>query len=136
MADLQRKTANLFDGTKIEAGRINNETGIVDYVSDTSALSFVDETVTISTSVDEKNVCTKDQVKMANMKGWKVMGYDVAYEDVGGWFFDYEGSDPAGIQTITLDNDSNVLIYDLNGRKLVKSNKGVNIIDGKKVIIK
>jgi Leucine-rich repeat (LRR) protein len=92
--------------------------------------------VTISTSVDEKNVCTKDQVKVANLKGWKVMGYDVAYEDVGGRFFDYEGSDPAGIQTITLDNDSNVLIYDLNGRKLVKSNKGVNIIDGKKVIIK
>ena len=44
--------------------------------------------------------------------------------------------DPSGIQTVTLDKDINSPLYDLNGRKLKEPRKGVNIIGGKKVLLK
>lgn len=44
--------------------------------------------------------------------------------------------DPAGIQNIILDKEINSPVYDFNGRKLKNPQKGINIINGKKVIIK
>ena len=43
---------------------------------------------------------------------------------------------PSGIQCITLDVNANVSVYDLNGRSLEKSCKGINIINGRKVLVK
>jgi hypothetical protein len=45
-----------------------------------------------------------------------------------------EEFDPTAIQNITLDKDVKSPVYDLNGRKLKKPGKGINIIDGKKVL--
>ena len=73
----------------------------------------------------EENVCTTIQVNTAKEKGWRVLTSSGE---------DYEGSDPSGIQGITLDKNVNTSIYDLNGRKLKKPGKGINIIDGKKVL--
>lgn len=73
----------------------------------------------------EENVCTTIQVNVAKEKGWKVLKSNGA---------EYKGSDPSGIQGITLDKNVNTSIYDLNGRKLKKPGKGINIIDGKKVL--
>lgn len=42
--------------------------------------------------------------------------------------------DPSGIQGITMDKSIKSPVYDLNGRKLKKPSKGINIIDGKKVL--
>ena len=44
--------------------------------------------------------------------------------------------DPTGVQSITLDKNNNAPIYDLNGRKLKEPSKGINIIGGKKVMVK
>jgi len=44
--------------------------------------------------------------------------------------------DSSGIQSITLDKDINAPIFDLNGRKLKEPSKGINIIGGKKYLVK
>ena len=43
---------------------------------------------------------------------------------------------PSGIKDIHLDNGNDYPIYDLNGRKLGDKQKGINIINGKKVVFK
>ena len=73
----------------------------------------------------EENECTTLQVNVAKGKGWRVL---TSYRN------DYEGSDPSGIQGITLENNVNTSIYDLNGRRLKEPSKGINIIGGKKVL--
>ena len=76
----------------------------------------------------EGNVCTTIQVAIAKEKGWRVMATR------GFGFFDYKGSDPSGIQGITLEKNPNAPVYDLNGRRLTEPAKGINIIGGKKVL--
>ena len=44
--------------------------------------------------------------------------------------------DPSGIQGVNLDKSVNTPAYDLNGRRLTKTAKGINIIGGKKVVVK
>ena len=92
----------------------------------------------INLQVADENICTKDQVKKANEKGWKVMwGYEYYNSGPAGYhphYYDYEGSDPSGIQGITLENNPNAPVYDLNGRRLTEPAKGINIIGGKKVL--
>lgn len=75
----------------------------------------------------EGNVCTKDQVAAIKAKGWTP--YDV-YDN------EYLGSDPSGINGIELDGENTKRIYDLSGKPLSKPRKGINIIDGKKVIVR
>ena len=43
---------------------------------------------------------------------------------------------PAGINSILLDSNKNIPMYDLNGRPVSNPQKGINIIDGKKVMVK
>ena len=76
----------------------------------------------------EGNVCTTIQVAIAKEKGWRVM----ATRGFGN--VNYEGSDPSGIQGITLEKNPNAPVYDLNGRRLTEPAKGINIIGGKKVL--
>ena len=75
----------------------------------------------------EGNVCTKDQVAAIKAKGWTP--YDV-------YGYEYAGSDPSGIIGIELDEENTKRIYDLSGKPLPKPRKGINIIDGKKVIVR
>jgi hypothetical protein len=60
------------------------------------------------------------------------------YQNTSPWngFGSIVAIDPSGIQTVTLDKDINSPLYDLNGRKLKEPRKGVNIIGGKKVLLK
>lgn len=44
--------------------------------------------------------------------------------------------DPSSVQFITFDKDANGHIYDLNGRKMKEPSKGINILSGKKILIK
>ena len=80
----------------------------------------------------ERNICTKTQVEIAKGKGWTVWAVDTNAGD----YKEYEGSDPTGVQNITSDNKTNGTVYNLNGRKLEAPQKGINIINGKKVIMK
>ena len=42
----------------------------------------------------------------------------------------------SGISTVTLDDRTRTGIYDLYGRRLNEPRKGINIVSGKKVIVK
>ncbi len=44
--------------------------------------------------------------------------------------------DPSGIQCVNLDKNVKAAVYDLNGKILTEPAKGINIIGGKKVIVK
>ena len=65
-------------------------------------------------------------------------------DNVGGWDYTQEDNviiitfprDPTGIKDVKTDEDKDVHIYDLMGRRLEKPRKGINIIGGKKVYIK
>ena len=62
-----------------------------------------------------------------------------AYQSADVWkeFLNTKEFDPAGINNITLNKGNRgKFIYDLNGRKLNAPQKGINIINGEKMIIK
>lgn len=66
------------------------------------------------------------------------IGSKTAYQNAEYWknFTNIVEIDPSGVQSITLDKDINVPIYDMNGRKLKEPSKGINIISGKKYLVK
>ena len=43
---------------------------------------------------------------------------------------------PSGIKGVHLDSDKDYPVYDINGRRLETPQRGINIINGKKVVIK
>ena len=53
-------------------------------------------------------------------------------------FYNLHGAELTGINDVTIDNTSNgeQKVYDLQGRKLQKPERGLNIINGKKVMVK
>jgi len=66
-------------------------------------------------------------------------GTKSAYKAKEGWkdFRNIVEGTPTSITRVTLDKETtNTPIYDLNGRKLAEPQKGINIIEGKKVLIK
>lgn len=80
----------------------------------------------VSNSSDEGNVCTKDQVAIAKSRGWTpYCGSEK-----------YEGSDPTAIDGVVTDVKDDVPIYNLNGQRMDKPRKGINIIGGKKVVVR
>ena len=86
----------------------------------------------VSTPDTDGNVCTKTQVAAARAKGWISYYYDSTDKK----WKEYEGSDPTGIDEVWQNADANAPIYNLNGQRLDKPRKGINIIGGKKVYIK
>lgn len=62
-----------------------------------------------------------------------------AYKEADGWknFLNIQEIATSGIDTVDDNtNDIHPLIYDMQGRRLEKPLKGVNVINGKKVIVK
>ena len=43
---------------------------------------------------------------------------------------------PDGIIDVNADNNDNITVYDLSGRKSAVLHKGINIVNGKKVLIR
>ena len=50
--------------------------------------------------------------------------------------FNFGGAIVDGIEAVELLNNLSGNIYNLNGQKLQKAQKGINIINGKKVLVK
>ena len=50
------------------------------------------------------------------------------------YFIGFEEDDPTGITGITGNNDSKGFIYNVAGQRLEKMQKGVNILNGKKIL--
>ena len=82
-------------------------------------------------SKEEGNVMTTTQVAAADDKGWYVY-----YHDGKAWQI-YAGSeeDPDGIGNVNVNDNVND-VYDLSGRRIASPRKGVNIINGRKVLVK
>lgn len=61
-----------------------------------------------------------------------------AYQEAEGWknFWNLAEGAPTGINQITTGNDAPSTIYDLKGNKLTSPKRGINIINGKKVMMK
>ncbi len=49
-------------------------------------------------------------------------------------FIGFEFDNPTGIEEVTSDKASEVIIYNLNGQRLQSLQKGINIVNGKKII--
>ena len=90
---------------------------------------FIDNTLN-----DEENECTTTQVAAAKAKGWKIYYNNGTYDN---WdYVEYEGIDPSGIIGTWMDKKSSGITYNLSGQQLTTPRKGINIINGKKVVIK
>lgn len=65
-------------------------------------------------------------------------GSKSVYAEADGWknFTNIEEIDPTGVQGIHMDKRQDAKVYDLNGRRLSVPAKGINIIDGKKMLVK
>jgi hypothetical protein len=78
----------------------------------------------------EGNACTKEQVAAAIAKGWEPM----EYKDEE--WVPYEGSDvTVQINTATINRGSQP-VYTLSGQRVTAPKKGINIVGGKKVVVK
>ncbi|MBQ8458434.1 MAG: hypothetical protein IJV25_09255 [Prevotella sp.] len=78
---------------------------------------------------DEHNVCTTEQVKAANNKGWQ------CYHLYNDEWQPYAGSDPSAItapQAETIGNDAPV--YGLNGQRASDHHRGIVIRNGRKYV--
>ena len=71
---------------------------------------------------EEGNVCTKDQVSIAKQKGWLVL-----YWNNGKWE-EYGGSDPAAVESITVEKNEIAEVYTLDGKRIDFLQNGLNII--------
>ena len=69
---------------------------------------------------------------------WIPVGTIDEYKAQSTWneFLNMKEGYPTGIHTITLDNYKKNSVYELNGRRLESPQKGINIIGGKKVVMK
>ena len=60
------------------------------------------------------------------------------YKATDGWkdFVFIEEGVPAGIDNVKNTKNNNTAIYNLNGVRLPEAKKGINIVNGKKVVLK
>ena len=101
----------------------------MDYFINSLPLNTVDEQheVYISWGGVYDNVCTTVQVASIKNRGW------IPMNPSGG---EYLGVDPSGINGVLMDKQIDAPIYDLSGKRLREPRKGINLIGGKKVLVK
>jgi len=70
----------------------------------------------------------------ASMKGFRA--YFTGLSDAGVKGFRFEGDTATGVRYVKMSADEIRDIFDLGGRKLNETRKGINIVNGKKVLVK
>ena len=78
------------------------------------------------------NVCTTVQVAVAKSRGWTPWYWYLETGERG----EYAGSDPSGIEDVTISGIEDAPVYNLSGQRLSAPQKGINIVNGKKVMKK
>ena len=83
--------------------------------------------------VETDSIHTFDQTTLCVPKGTKVK-----YQEADVWknFKNIVEFDPTGIDDITVDEDGQQTIYSISGIRLKRPQKGLNIINGKKVVVR
>lgn len=119
--------------TEVETEKYGNATyKIGDTVNDENAL-----TVFHGYYLNGEKFTSKDQIKVGDevIVYGQLTKYGSVYElDSGNILYSLNGQ-TSGIGAITSDG-GNKVIYNLNGQRLQKMQKGINIVNGKKVIVK
>ena len=125
----------------------NSVTSIGDYAFDcknlATVVSLIENPLTItwytSNPVAGHIAIAFSQNTFMNGTLYVPKGTKFAYEAKEGWkdFRNIVEGTPTSITRVTLDKETpNTPIYDLNGKRLSEPQKGINIIEGKKVLIK
>ena len=83
-----------------------------------------------TTTGSEGNEMTEAQVIKALAKGWQPYYYNDTE------WMTYSGGNLSGIQNVVDDNNRTTPAFNLYGQKLSVPNKGINIINGHKVLVK
>lgn len=97
-----------------------------DYPTEIDEMAFGDKTYKQGVLY----VPTGSKINYSGTKGWNKFANIVE--------FDPSNFDPStlGIHDVTMDADKDAPVYNLFGRKLAQPKKGINIINGRKVIVK
>lgn len=83
--------------------------------------------------VEDNNVINTEQVAAAKAKNWKVQAI---LNEYGSSWKDYEGTAPDGIDTLITQPSRNQSIYNVAGQQQIALRRGINIVGGKKVLVK
>ncbi len=86
---------------------------------------------------EDNNLMTSTQVEAAKAKGWTIMYEYILYlSNLGinsNMYFEYPGCEPLSIDSIIADKKDKS-IYNLSGQRISTPQRGINIIDGTKVL--
>ena len=86
-------------------------------------------------NLGERNEMYKSQVAAAKAKGWTPY-YFYIDSSTEKWYGYMGSEDPNGIEGIAADKKVSRIIYNLQGQRINGLQKGLNIVDGKKVMVK
>ena len=104
-----------------------------------TVVSLIENALTIDFAWKSSSFPPFSQNTFMNGTLYVPKGSKVLYETDNDWnnFRNIVEGTPTGITRVTSDKQTpNAPIYDLNGRRLSEPQKGINIIEGKKVLIK
>ena len=107
-----------------------------DGVAYPTIVSLIDEPSPISGKSSNSRAFSEDAFNNATL--YVPVGSIVKYKSISGWkdFANIVEGIPSGINAVKNTKNNNTIIYDLNGVRQSEPKKGINIINGKKVVIK
>ena len=107
-----------------------------DGVAYPTIVSLIDEPSPISGKSSNSRAFSEDAFNNATL--YVPVGSIVKYKSISGWkdFANIVEGVPSGINAVKKTKNNNTIIYNLNGVRQSEPKKGINIINGKKVVIK
>ena len=107
-----------------------------DEIAVSTIVSLIENPFAIYGSISSYNTFTLNTFNNATL--YVPTGTINKYKATEGWkdFNNIVEGVPSGIKGVHLDSDKDYPVYDINGRRLEGPQRGINIINGKKVVVK
>ena len=107
-----------------------------DEIAVSTIVSLIENPFAIYGSISSYNTFTLNTFNNATL--YVPTGTINKYKATEGWkdFNNIIEGVPSGIKGVHLDSDKDYPVYDINGRRLETPQRGINIINGKKVVVK
>ena len=129
---------NCSNLTSVTLGKSLTSIGTYAFSSDNISIviSLIENPFAITGKVSDDGTFSQNTFNNATL--YVPFGTKDKYKTTTGWkdFVFIEEGNPAGINVVKNPQDSNTTIYDMNGVRLPEPKKGINIVNGKKVIVK